>query len=141
MLKLVRPLNLNQAVLSTALNRSWRDLGLTTNPTISSNRFVCEALEPARMELSPVGANDHRNQPSKDAKLRQKECQQLMEWKVDALIETRVEGPADETLVRRRVQAALWEMVEGLELSLGKHMSSAVHIMGITPIHHDNATQ
>lgn len=61
-----------------------------------------------------------------------------MEWKVDALIETRVEGSHDEAQVRRRVQSALWEMIEGLENSLGKQMSTAVHIMGITPVLDEN---
>ncbi|MDB5098474.1 MAG: hypothetical protein JWM80_2895 [Cyanobacteria bacterium RYN_339] len=58
-----------------------------------------------------------------------------MKWKVDALIETRFVGPADEAKVRKLLQAELWRLVEGLEQALGNKLSTSVHIVGCEPIY------
>lgn len=57
-----------------------------------------------------------------------------MRWKVDALIETRFVGPADEAKARKQVQAELWRLVESLEKALGSEMATSVHILGCEPI-------
>lgn len=54
-----------------------------------------------------------------------------MRWKVDALIEARFEGPADEAAARRLLQSELWRLVEGLEAALGTSMSTSIHIMDV----------
>lgn len=56
-----------------------------------------------------------------------------MRWKVDALIETRFEGPDDESRARKLVQAEIWKLVEALEAALGNAMSTSVTIMGCEP--------
>jgi hypothetical protein len=60
-----------------------------------------------------------------------------MKWKVDALIETRFVGPADEQKVRKQLQAELWKLVEGLEQALGNELSTSVHIVGCEPLYED----
>lgn len=57
-----------------------------------------------------------------------------MRWKIDAIIETRLDGPADEAEVRKRVQSELWKLVEGLEAALGNAMATSVHLLGVEPI-------
>lgn len=56
-----------------------------------------------------------------------------MRWKVDALIETRFDGPADEAKARKAVQAEIWKLVEGLEAALGSQLATSVTIMGCEP--------
>ena len=63
-----------------------------------------------------------------------------MRWKVDALIETRLVGPADEAKVRKHVQTALWQLIEQLEKELGNSMATSVHIVGCEPIDEDAPT-
>jgi hypothetical protein len=57
-----------------------------------------------------------------------------MKWKVDALIETRFIGPADEAQARKQVQAELWELIEGLEARLGNALATSVHILACEPL-------
>lgn len=56
-----------------------------------------------------------------------------MRWKVDALIETRFEGPDDESRARKAVQAEIWKLVEALEAALGNNLATSVTIMGCEP--------
>ena len=56
-----------------------------------------------------------------------------MRWKVDALIETRFDGPADEAKARKTIQAEIWKLVEGLEAALGNPLSTSVTILGCEP--------
>lgn len=60
-----------------------------------------------------------------------------MRWKVDALIETRFAGPADEAAARKQLQAELWRLVEGLEAALGNQLATSVHILGCEPLADD----
>jgi hypothetical protein len=60
-----------------------------------------------------------------------------MKWKVDALIETRFSGPADEALVRKQLQAELWRLIEGLETALGNSLATSVHILACVPLDDD----
>jgi hypothetical protein len=60
-----------------------------------------------------------------------------MRWKVDAIIETRFPGPADEAQARKLVQAELWKLVEALEAALGVSMTTSVHILGAEPLEDD----
>ena len=57
-----------------------------------------------------------------------------MRWKLDALIETRFEGPEDEARARKVVQAELWRLVEGLEVSLGNALGTSVTILACEPL-------
>lgn len=52
-----------------------------------------------------------------------------MRWKVDAIIETRFDGPADEARARKLVQAELWKLVEGLEAKLGNAIGTSITIL------------
>lgn len=61
-----------------------------------------------------------------------------MRWKVDAIIETRLDG-ADEAGVRKQVQAELWRLVEGLEAALGNPMATSVHILGVEALAEEEA--
>jgi len=61
-----------------------------------------------------------------------------MRWKVDAIIETRFPGPADEAQARKLVQAELWKLVEAMEASLGISMATSVHILGAEPLEDDD---
>lgn len=54
-----------------------------------------------------------------------------MRWKVDALIETRLEGPLNEEAARKRVQEELWRLVEGLEAALGNALATSVVVLGV----------
>jgi len=60
-----------------------------------------------------------------------------MRWKVDAIIETRFEGPASEPEARQAAQAELWKLVEGLEAALGNPMATSVHILGVEAVQDD----
>lgn len=62
-----------------------------------------------------------------------------MRWKVDALIETRFDGPADEAKARKLVQAEIWKLVEGLEEALGSQLATSVTIMGCEPAEEEPA--
>lgn len=62
-----------------------------------------------------------------------------MRWKVDALIETRYDGPADEAKARKQVQAEIWKLIEGLEEALGNQLSTSVTIMGCEPAEEEPA--
>ena len=62
-----------------------------------------------------------------------------MRWKVDALIETRFDGPADEAKARKLVQNAVWKLVEGLEAELGNALGTSVTIMGCEPAEEEPA--
>jgi hypothetical protein len=57
-----------------------------------------------------------------------------MRWKVDAIIETRLDGPEDEAQARKLVQAELWKLVETLEAALGTSMATNVVILGAEPL-------
>ena len=56
-----------------------------------------------------------------------------MRWKLDALIETRFDGPDDEAKARKVVQAEIWRLVEALEAALGNPLSTSVAIMACEP--------
>lgn len=62
-----------------------------------------------------------------------------MRWKVDALIETRFDGPADEAKAKKLVQNAIWKLVEGLEQELGNELGTSVTIMGCDPAEEEPA--
>jgi hypothetical protein len=62
-----------------------------------------------------------------------------MRWKIDALIETRFEGPDDEARARKLVQAEIWKLVEALEEALGNPLSTSVTIMGCEPAEEEPA--
>lgn len=57
-----------------------------------------------------------------------------MRWKLDALIETRFDGPEDEARARKLVQAELWRLVETLETSLGNALGTSVTVLGCEPV-------
>jgi hypothetical protein len=57
-----------------------------------------------------------------------------MRWKIDAIIETRLDSAADETQVRKQVLAELWKLVETLEAALGNPMATSVHVLGVEPV-------
>ena len=61
-----------------------------------------------------------------------------MRWKVDAIIETRLDG-ASEADVRKQVQAELWRLVEALEAALGNPMATSVHILGVEALAEEEA--
>ncbi|MEB3221271.1 MAG: hypothetical protein VKS61_04890 [Candidatus Sericytochromatia bacterium] len=57
-----------------------------------------------------------------------------MRWKLDALIETRFEGPDDEVRARKIVQAELWRLIEGLEAALGNQLGTSVTVLACEPL-------
>lgn len=61
-----------------------------------------------------------------------------MRWKIDAILETRLEGP-DEASVKKLVQAELWKLIDGLEAALGISMATSVHILGVEPLPDEEA--
>lgn len=62
-----------------------------------------------------------------------------MRWKVDALIETRFDGPADEAKARKAVQNEIWKLIEALEGALGNPLSTSVTILGCEPAEEEPA--
>jgi hypothetical protein len=60
-----------------------------------------------------------------------------MRWKLDALIETRFEGPDDEVRARKVVQAELWRLIEGLEATLGNQLGTSVTVLACEPVPDD----
>lgn len=56
-----------------------------------------------------------------------------MRWKLDALIETRFEGPDDEVRARKVVQAELWRLIEALEETLGNALGTSVTVLACEP--------
>ncbi|MEB3329345.1 MAG: hypothetical protein VKQ33_08965 [Candidatus Sericytochromatia bacterium] len=60
-----------------------------------------------------------------------------MRWKLDALIETRFEGPDDEVRARKLVQAELWRLIEAMEAALGNQLGSSVTVLACEAVPDD----
>lgn len=61
-----------------------------------------------------------------------------MRWKVDALIETRLQGPASEAEAKKAVQAELWRLVDELEAALGISLATSLTILGVEQLPDDD---